>query len=475
MKTKKLLTTAFAVISIAAIMGSCKDENMEISGLCPLVVATDPLNLATNVPLDKQITATFNEVMNPAGMVPDAFTLSAPGAKGTMMLQGIVTYNSTNYKMSFTPSEKLVSGTTYTGTISSGLKDLNGNSLQEDYVWTFSTGTVVIPSVISVSPVNLASGVPLNSSVTADFSQAMDASTITDLTFTLKTGTTFVPGTVAYSGTTATFTPSGSLLSGNTYTATISADVKNPAGVSIPNDYIWTFNTNATLGGPMVDLKSVEQFGIIAGVGVSNAAGISEIHNLNVGIYPGVRSSITGFPPAIIVNGAMYASDDIAPPGVPAMLLQAKNDLTAAYLFAEGATAPAPATVSGDQGGKTLAPGIYKSTSTLLIQAGDLTLDAQGDANAVWIFQIASDFTTIGGGTYPSTTGGNVILTGGAQAKNIFWQVGSSATIGNNTSFNGNVLALTTITMNAGSTANGRMLARNGSVTMTSTNKISKP
>ena len=475
MRTRRLFTTASAVVIIAALMGGCKDENMETLGLCPLVVTTDPPNLATNVPLDKQITATFNEVMNPAEIFPDAFTVTAPGAKGTMSLEGVVTYNSIDYTMTFAPTNKLVSGTTYTGKISSGLKDFYGNSLQEDYVWTFSTGLVVIPSVISVLPANLTSGVSLNSVVSAVFSQTMDASTITDLSFTLKTGTTFVPGTVTSVGINAIFTPANLLLSGKTYTATISSDVKNSSGVAITNDYVWTFSTNATLGGPMVDLKSVEQFGILAGVGVSNAAGLSEIHDLNVGIYPGIRSSITGFPPAIIVNGAMFAADDIAPLGVPAMLLQAKNDLTAAYLFAEGATAPAPATVSGDQGGKTLAPGIYKSTSTLLIQSGDLTLDAQGDANAVWIFQIASDFTTIGGGIYPSTSGGNVILTGGAKAKNIFWQVGSSATIGDNTSFNGNVLALTTITMNAGSTANGRMLARNGSVTMTSTNKINKP
>lgn len=475
MKIRRLLTTAFAVIFMSAFMGSCKDENIETIGLCPLVISTDPANLATHVPLDKLITATFNEVINPITITQDVFSLTTPGGKGLMAHAGTLSYNSENYTMSFAPEKDLASGTTYTATISSGVKDLMGNSLQEDYIWTFSTGVTVVPSIISVVPANLASGVPLNSLITADFSQLMNSSSITELTFTVKTGSTYVPGTVAYSGTTATFTPSGGLLSGNTYMVTITTDVKNPAGKSIPGDYIWTFNTNAPLGGPMVDLKSVDQFGIMAGVGVSNAAGISEIHNLNVGIYPGVRSSVTGFPPAIIVNGAMYASDDPTPAGVPAMLLQAKNDLTAAYLFAEGATAPAPATVSGDQGGKTLPPGIYKSTSTLLIQSGDLTLDAQGDANAVWIFQIASDFTTVGGGIYPSTSGGNVILSGGAQAKNIFWQVGSSAIIGDNTSFSGNVLALTSITMNSGSTAKGRMLARNGSVTMTSTNKINKP
>ena len=190
---------------------------------------------------------------------------------------------------------------------------------------------------------------------------------------------------------------------------------------------------------------------------------------MNVGISPGVRSSITGFPPATIVNGVMYASDDISPPGVPAMLTKAKLDLTNAYLSAQSASNPAPVTVSGDQGGLTLTPGIYKSTSTLLIQSGNLTLDARGDVNAVWIFQVASGFTTVGG------AGGNVILIGGAQASNVFWQTGTSATIGNNTAFQGNILALTSITMNPYATAVGRMLAINGSVVMTSTNTITKP
>ena len=283
-------------------------------------------------------------------------------------------------------------------------------------------------------------------------------------------GTTVVSGAVNSSGTTATFTPSDDLLSGTTYTATITTGAKNPAGTPLANDYVWTFTTEAAPSVPMgVDLKSVARFGIFAGVGISNNAGFSEIRDLDVGITPGVRSSVTGFPPAIVVNGAIYASDDISPPGVSAMLKQAKQDLTDAYLFAEGATSPAPATVAGDQGGKTLAPGIYKTTSTLLIQSGDLTLDAQGDENAVWIFQIASDFTTVGG------AGGNVLLTGGAQAKNIFWQTGSSATIGDNTSFNGNILALTSITMNSGATAVGRMLAINGAVVLTNTNIIEKP
>ena len=125
--------------------------------------------------------------------------------------------------------------------------------------------------------------------------------------------------------------------------------------------------------------------------------------------------------------------------------------------------------LSGDQGGKTLTPGIYKSLSSLLIQSGDLTLNAQGDSNAAWVFQIATNLTTIGG------AGGDIKLIGGAKAENIIWQTGSSVTIGDFTSFKGNVLALTSITMNSGATAEGRMLAINGSVVLTNTNIIQKP
>lgn len=429
----------------------------------PTVISTDPLNNATGIPLNKIVAATFSVPMDPLTISTSTFTVK----QGITPVTGVVSYSGST--ATFNPSANFVSGMVYTATITTGAKNLAGTPLANDYVWTFTAAVALPPTVISTDPVNLATNVALNKVITATFSTAMDPLTITTLTFTVKQGTTSVSGVVSYSGSTATFTPSANLLSGNTYTATITTGAKNVAGTPLANDYVWNFSTTPPAGPAGVDLKSVGRFGIIAGVGVSNAAGQSEIHDMDVGISPGVRSSITGFPPAIIVNGAMYASDDIAPPGVPAMLTQAKQDLTDAYLFAEGATSPAPATVSGDQGGKTLAPGIYKSTSTLLIQSGDLTLDAQGDVNAVWIFQIAAGFTTVGG------AGGNVILTGGAQAKNVFWQTGSSATIGDGTSFKGTILALTSITMNSGATAQGRMLARNGSVVLTSTNIITKP
>jgi len=463
MNPKKLLTTV-AIVAVILIAGCKKDDFKEIVGVCPVVISTSPANAAIGVPLDKIITATFNEAMNPITITQESFTVEL-SAKGVSAVAGTVSYTGTT--ASFKPASALEPSTDYTGTITSSVKDLMGNALQTNYVWTFTSGP--LPLVISADPVNNETNVVLNKLVTATFSVPMDPLTLTATTFTLKQGVTPVYGTVSYTGTTAYFTPFSSLLSNTTYTATITTGAESAQGIALANDYIWKFNTGATLSPLGVDLKSAGQFGILAGVGISNNAGLSEIHNMDVGISPGVRSSVTGFPPAIMVGGVIYASDDIAPPGVAAMLIQAKQDLTDAYLFAEGATSPAPATVAGDQGGKTLAPGIYKSTSTLLIQSGDLTLDAQGDANAVWIFQIASDFTTVGG------AGGNVILRGGAQAKNVYWQTGSSATIGDYTSFQGNILALTSITMNSHATAVGRMLARNGAVVLTSTNIINKP
>jgi len=432
------------------------------TGGSPTVTSTSPANLATAVALNKIVTATFSLPMDPLTINGLNFTLK----QGTNVLTGTVSYNGT--LASFTPSNVLVAGLVYTGTITTGAKSLLGIPLAANYVWTFTTIPAAAPKIILTDPINGSTGVAINKTIGATFDMPMDRATLIDpaTTFTLMQGTTAVAGSVTYSSANAYFKPSVNLLFGTTYTAKITTAAKNVAGTPIARDSVWTFTTVAAFS-PVVDLKTAGDFGILAYTTVTNNAGASVINNMDVGISPGARSSVTGFPPATIVGGGIYAADDGG--AVAARLTQAKLDLTAAYLFAEAAVSPAPATVSGDQGGLTLAPGIYKSTSTLLIQSGNLTLDGKGDPNASWIFQIASDFTTVGG------AGGSIILTGGAQAKNIFWQVGSSAVIGDYTTFYGNVLALTSITMNAYSVATGRMLAQNGAVVMTSTNTINKP
>ena len=435
------------------------------SSITPMVASTDPAPNATAVFLNKIISANFNMAMNESTINTTTFTVK----NGTTPVAGTVTYNGTT--AIFTPNSPLAMNTVYTATIFTAVKNIEGTTLSTPYVWAFTTGSISAPKVLSTDPLNNAIGVVTNNKVVrVTFDMPMDVSTLNTTNFTLKAGTTTVLGTVTYNtaGDIAYFTPNGgNLLANTTYTATITNAVKNAAGVPLANNYVWGFNTNVPIVGNVVNLGFAARFGILAGVGVSNNAGFSEIRNMDVGISPGVRSSITGFPPAKIVNGAIYASDDLMPAGTPAMLTQAKLDLTNAYLFVEGASYSAPITVAGDQGGKTLVAGIYKSTSTLLVQNGDLTLS--GSATDVWIFQVASAFTTVGG------AGGSIILAGGALAKNVYWQTGSSATIGNYTNFNGNILALQSITMGAYSTATGRMLARNGSVVMTHTNIITKP
>ena len=183
-----------------------------------------------------------------------------------------------------------------------------------------------------------------------------------------------------------------------------------------------------------------------------------------IGVSPG--TAVTGFyPPGTDTDGtnAIYAAGFNTNAAVP---LAAQNSLTTAYNAA--AAAPATATVAGDLSQAsvpghptgTLPPGVYKSTSTLSIAAGNLTLDAGGNSQGVFIFQMGSTLTT----TLNGGTSGNVILTGGANACNVFWQVGSSATLGG-AAFSGDVLANIAVTVNA-TTFNGRALARSSFVSI---------
>lgn len=194
-----------------------------------------------------------------------------------------------------------------------------------------------------------------------------------------------------------------------------------------------------------VTLSSCSTLAILAGSAITNSG--ATVVTGDMGLSPG--SSVGGFPPGIL-NGVLHINNSIA--------TQAKLDLTAAYNDAAGRTSTDIVTLSGNIGGLTLTPGLYKSTSSLAISSGDLTFDAKGNANAVFIIQIASTLTT--------TSGRKVFLSGGAQAKNIFWQVGSSATFGTTSAFKGTIMAMQSITFNTGASLDGQALARTGAVIM---------
>jgi hypothetical protein len=192
-----------------------------------------------------------------------------------------------------------------------------------------------------------------------------------------------------------------------------------------------------------VNLGTAGSFGVLAGSTVTNTG--ATIVNGDLGVSPG--TAITGFPPGI-VNGTVHDADGVA--------AGAQSDLTTAYNDAAG-RGPAGSVGPFIGAGQTLAPGVYNATTSLDV-GGALTLNAHGDPDAVWIFQVGSTLVT--------DSASSIRLTGGAQACNVFWQVGSSATLGTNSLFQGSILALTSITVTTGDTVIGRALARNGAVTL---------
>ncbi len=422
--------------------------------IAPFVRYTVPSNGATSVPVNQKIAAIFSEEMDPLTISTATFTLS----NGMIPVPGVVTY--VGLTATFTPSVNLAFSTTYTGTVSTGVTDLAGNAMAADYVWTFSTGDspdLTSPTVISTDPADNETGVALNKIISATFSEEMDPLTITSTSFTLKRGTQQVSGMISYLGTVAKFTPLQHLLANTTYNAMITTAATDLAGNHLVMNYPWSFTTGAALPGPLpIDLDCAHNFVILAGSTVTNTG--NTIVYGELGLSPG--SAVTGFPPGQVVNGTIHINDALAN--------NAKLCLTVAYNDAAGRTLNAIIVSDGELGGKTLAPGLYRSApGSFGITNSDLTLDAQGDVNAVWLFQMPSSTLTVG-------TGRQVILAGGAQSKNIFWQVGTSATIGTTAVMKGTIMADQSITFNTGASLNGRALARIAAVTLNG-NIITRP
>jgi len=426
----------------------------------PFLVSTGVADGATDVPINRNSTATFSEPMDPATLASPATNFTVVKTLGAVPVAGTVTY--VGNTATFNPTSDLESNTEYTSTIGAGATDLAGNALvagarANPWSWTTGAGAdIIAPTVTLTSPVDLATNVDLNKTVSATFSEEMTNTTITTATFTLAptaAPASLVSGVVLYDPVTniATFKPDANLTASTSYTATITSGAQDLAGNALvvpavgglPKPNPWTFTTGTGLALGAVNLGSASTFGIMATSAITNTG--NSVINGDVSLDPG--TSMTGFPPGV-VNGAIHIND--------AESAQARADLLVAYNYAK--TLPPGTTINAGEdlgalypaGSGGIPPGTYTSGSTMSVET-PLVLNAGGDADAVWVFQIGSSLTT-------TTPNGNVTLDGGAQAKNVFWVPTSDATIGVGTTFSGTIVAGRDTTGQTGAVINGRIL-----------------
>ena len=429
------------VILLAVFLISCSgvvNSPPPLASDAPMVVMQVPPTDAIGT--TREVAVLFSKPMDPSSINSSSFKVA--GASGS------VTYDPINLIGAFKPSPAFAPNSMHSATITTEARDVSGTPLAAPFNFTFTTRATTDTSLPTIAAVNVAAGatcVPLDQKIKITFTEQMDSLTITPSTVFIQD----VPGTVTYdvASHNATITPSTNLAANTVFTIMVTAGAKDLGGNSMATPFQQTFTTGPCAGGGVATVALcpfIGGFSVLAGSTVTNT-GPTQVSG-DVGISPG--TAVTGFPPGL-AGGAIHSADGAA--------AQAQATLTAAYIDAAGRSGGT--SVAGDLVGQTLTAGIYKSTSSLAI-SGDVTLDAQGNSDAVFIFQISSTLTT--------ASGSHIVLINGAKACNVFWQVGSSATLGTNSVFKGNILALTSITITTGVNLEGRALARNGAVTLDS-------
>lgn len=430
------------------------------AAIAPIVAVTVPAATATEVALTSKITANFSKEMTANTINDTTFTVAGPAGA----VDGVVTYVAVGRSAVFTPAAELAAGIEYTATITTGVKDLAGNPLAANMVWTFTTGTAAdttAPTVLFTDPLNNATEVVTNKKVSATFSEPIDPATIIDANFTIVAGTNpLITGTLAYSGLKATFTPTNRLDVNTDYTATI-AGIKDLAGNPLLNGYEWSFRTAASVAaGPApVDLGLAGNFVLLTKTGITTT-GVTHITG-DIGVSPIDSTGMTGFGETMeasnvfstssLVTGRLYAADYAAP--TPTNMTTSISDMETAYTDAAGRSLPDFTELgAGNISTMDLAPGLYKWSTGVLIDLNGVTLT--GEANDVWIFQIADNLTV--------NNGAIITLAGNAQAKNVFWQVGggTGVSLGTTVQMQGIILATKAITFDTGATLTGRALAQ---------------
>ena len=451
LKRLTILLASAAILAAACNSGTATG----VSSPAPTVTSTDPANLATGIGTTAPITATFSEAMDELTVNTITFNLKQAG----VLIPSSVSIAGGHATL--IPAARLDSNVTYTAAITNSVTSLRGVRMAVTKTWTFTTvaaGAVPPPTVTTTTPASADTGVARTASITATFSTAMAPATINATTFTLKNGGTAVPATVTYAGTTATLNPNSSLAANTAYTAAISTAATDATGQPLAAIKTWTFTTVASnpSGPAVVDLGTAGNYVILAKSGVSTTGAGAVVGD--IGLSPAAATFITGFALTLdgtntfstsaMVTGKVWAADYAVP--TPANLTTAVLDMQTAYTDAAGRVLPDFTELgAGNIQGLTLVPGLYKWGTGVSIPSA-VTLS--GGANDVWIFQIAQNLT-VGNGAI-------VTLTGGAQAKNVFWQVAGQATLGTTSQFQGIILSQTLISFNTGAAISGRALAQ---------------
>ena len=463
-KSTKLLTAAFimlSAVSLSACFNGNGSSSTTPSGDALTVTATGPTTRAVGVGTNSAVTATFSEAISAGTLDTDSFTV---GPDGQMLMTGTVELDAATNTGTFVPVGGVFAiDTTYTATIKTSVESANGKTLATDYEWRFTTGAGpdnTLPSVTSTDAADLATGVATNRNISASFSEAVYVPSVNNSSFFVTDAdSNTVAGTLEVVGTTAIFDPSNDLAVNTKYTATLTTDVRDLAANALAAGYIWTFTTGTGVAqGPApVILGTAGNYVVLAKTGISTT-GLTDITG-DIAVSPAAETFITGFSQSRdssdtfstapgIVDGKIFAANMAVP--TPSMLTTAISDMETAYTDAAGRTNPDSTELgAGNISGLTLEPGLYKWSSDLLI-ASDVTLE--GGANDVWILQIAGKLTVSNGVT--------VTLTGGALAKNVFWQVAGNTTFGTTSDVSGVVLSKTLIAMQTEAALNGRALAQ---------------
>ena len=491
--------------------------------IAPVIISTLPADTASAIAINSRVTASFNEAIDPLTLNAASFTLACPA--GTPVT-GTVSYAVIARIASFTPTVDLPANTTCTARLETAVQDLAGNALELPYSWTFTTGAaadVTPPTVVSGNPFDLSIGICVNKTVNVTFSEAMDPLSITTTRFRIATGGgILVNGAVAYDAVNriASFTPTVPLTGTppTAYTVTVggsNSGVRDLAGNFLAADNISSFTTNASTCATAPALGAAAPFGSFGGSATVTNTGIDTVINGDIGVLSS-STSITGFTDSGsnsytavlginngLVRGLVYTLT--APPGsVPgAAVTQARADAQVAFDSISPANLPGGINLAdpaqcpscggagdgpGELAGRTLPPGIYLSAAadnSFDIGGpgrlpGNLTLDAQGDTGAVWIFQTPAGTGSMNVGLVGPLTPAvpiQVLLINGAQARNVFWYVPAGAVIGTGSTVVGTVLADAAITLSTtgggpppnavATTVNGRVLALTAGVTMT--------